>query len=343
MSFTDRPTMRINSTNDLLAFLPFVLGFHPQASLVLAGLAESGIPLAARLTLPAATDPSGPFDAALQQTVAGLTALPDVSVVLVGYGPADQVEPAVTAAARMLRRRGHPDPRIAARSRRPVLAAAPRPGHRRTATRCAVRPGQQPGHRRRRLRRPGRVARPRGVRRHPGPGHRPGPHRHGRRHRRRLHPAHRPDGRRHPADRHRSGRGAGHTARTRAATGGAHLPHPDPEQLPGRAAGRRRARRDPDRPAGTALPWEFAARQTTAAAWQIAMWTDLVRRAEPEFATVPATLLALCALQAGNGALATIAVDRALTTDPDDHFAHLLARSIDAGIDPDTVAALLAD
>jgi hypothetical protein len=93
MTFTDRPTLRINSTNDLLALLPFLLGF-PESSLVVVGPAESGIPIAARLTLPAAAEPSGPFDAVLHSAVAELATLPNASVVLVGYAPADQVEPA---------------------------------------------------------------------------------------------------------------------------------------------------------------------------------------------------------------------------------------------------------
>ena len=63
---------------------------------------------------------------------------------------------------------------------------------------------------------------------------------------------------------------------------------------------------------------DFAARRTSDEAWQIEMWTDLVRRAEPPFTAGPATMLALSALQAGNGALASIAIDRALGADPDD-------------------------
>ena len=73
------------------------------------------------------------------------------------------------------------------------------------------------------------------------------------------------------------------------------------------------------------------------------MYSDLVRRAEPPFTAPAATLLALCALQAGHGALAAMAVDRALSADPQDRFAHLLHRAIAAGIDPDTVTALLTD
>ena len=89
--------------------------------------------------------------------------------------------------------------------------------------------------------------------------------------------------------------------------------------------------------------WEFAARRTNGEAWQMTMWSDLVRRAEPQFTAPAATLLALCALQAGHGALASMAVDRALGADPQDRFAQILERAIAAGIDPDTVTALLTD
>jgi len=89
--------------------------------------------------------------------------------------------------------------------------------------------------------------------------------------------------------------------------------------------------------------WEFAARRTNREAWQIQMWSDLVRRAEPPFAAPGATLLALCALQAGRGALASMAVDRALSVDPQDRFAQVLEQAIAAGIDPDTVTALPTD
>jgi len=87
---------------------------------------------------------------------------------------------------------------------------------------------------------------------------------------------------------------------------------------------------------------DFAARHTTADPWQIEMWTDLVRRAEPDFATAPATLLALSAMQAGNGALANIAVRRALHTDPSDRLAHCWPGPSPGGIDPTTITALLA-
>lgn len=77
--------------------------------------------------------------------------------------------------------------------------------------------------------------------------------------------------------------------------------------------------------------------------WQVRMWTDLLRRAEPEFSPAPAILLAVVALQAGNGVLAQCAVNRALHADPGSRMAQLVLQLVQAGIDPHSMAALIAD
>ena len=46
------------------------------------------------------------------------------------------------------------------------------------------------------------------------------------------------------------------------------------------------------------------------------LWTDLVRRAQPGYVAAPASLLAFVAWQSGDGALANIALDRALAESP---------------------------
>jgi len=46
------------------------------------------------------------------------------------------------------------------------------------------------------------------------------------------------------------------------------------------------------------------------------LWTDLVRRAQPGYAAAPASLLALTGWQGGDGALANLAIDRALADTP---------------------------
>ena len=87
---------------------------------------------------------------------------------------------------------------------------------------------------------------------------------------------------------------------------------------------------------------DAAIRLSTGDDWQTRMWTDLVRRAEPEFTPGPAVLLALAALQAGNGILADFAVRRALHADPDNRLAQLVLQLVQTGIDPYSTAALIA-
>ncbi|HEY0718220.1 MAG TPA: DUF4192 domain-containing protein [Streptosporangiaceae bacterium] len=64
------------------------------------------------------------------------------------------------------------------------------------------------------------------------------------------------------------------------------------------------------------------------------LWTDIVRRAEPAYLPAPASLLAFTAWQSGNGALANVALDRALAVSPGYSMALLLRDTIDAGAPP---------
>ena len=64
------------------------------------------------------------------------------------------------------------------------------------------------------------------------------------------------------------------------------------------------------------------------------LWTDVLRCAALDYAPAPAALLAFTAWQAGNGVLAAIAVDRALSADPNYSMAHLLAGAIEAALPP---------
>jgi hypothetical protein len=64
------------------------------------------------------------------------------------------------------------------------------------------------------------------------------------------------------------------------------------------------------------------------------LWADLTRHAQPGCVAAPASLLAFTAWQGGNGALANVALDRALTDTPDYSMALLLRDTIDAGAPP---------
>ncbi len=64
------------------------------------------------------------------------------------------------------------------------------------------------------------------------------------------------------------------------------------------------------------------------------LWTDVTRRAQPGHVAAPAALLAFVAWQSGDGALANVALDRALADDPGYSMALLLRQVIGAGAPP---------
>jgi hypothetical protein len=64
------------------------------------------------------------------------------------------------------------------------------------------------------------------------------------------------------------------------------------------------------------------------------LWIDIVRRLPPDFVAPPAALLAFTAWQAGDGALASVAIERALDADPHYSMALLVADALHAGLPP---------
>jgi len=64
------------------------------------------------------------------------------------------------------------------------------------------------------------------------------------------------------------------------------------------------------------------------------LWIDVTRRAQPGYVAAPASLLAFVAWQAGDGALANVALDRALADEPRYSMALLLRQVISAGAPP---------
>lgn len=73
-----------------------------------------------------------------------------------------------------------------------------------------------------------------------------------------------------------------------------------------------------------------------------ALWVELVRRSPAPYAAAPATMLAVHAYLRGNGGYARIALDRALDSDPDYSFARLLEAGLDRGVPPGALRAALA-
>jgi hypothetical protein len=74
--------------------------------------------------------------------------------------------------------------------------------------------------------------------------------------------------------------------------------------------------------------------------WRIRLWTDVVRRVEPAYVPAPACLLSFAAWKAGQGALARVAVDRALAQDRQYPLAGLLDDVLGFGIGPHVVTGL---
>ena len=64
------------------------------------------------------------------------------------------------------------------------------------------------------------------------------------------------------------------------------------------------------------------------------LWTDLTRLARPGYVAAPASLLAFVAWQSGDGALANVALDRALADNPRYSMARLLRDALDSGAPP---------
>ncbi|HEU5157270.1 MAG TPA: DUF4192 domain-containing protein [Streptosporangiaceae bacterium] len=102
-SATDEPqVLRLRSPHDVIAAVPYLLGFHPADSLVAIGSERSLGGCALRLDLPADEH----LDAAAEQIAALLDANGFSHVVLVGYGGAERVGPIMAAARVALDLRG---------------------------------------------------------------------------------------------------------------------------------------------------------------------------------------------------------------------------------------------
>jgi hypothetical protein len=90
-----------------------------------------------------------------------------------------------------------------------------------------------------------------------------------------------------------------------------------------------------DRALGLALGADAAAAEQ--------LWTECTRRARSPLVAAPATLLAVSAWLRGDGAMAGVAVDRALDCDPTYRFAQLLEDGLTACLPPAAIRAVVAD
>lgn len=79
---------------------------------------------------------------------------------------------------------------------------------------------------------------------------------------------------------------------------------------------------------------DYAWERTSDAPVWLALWTDALRRVEPAYIPAPACLLAFAAWRAGDGALARVAVDRALAQEPDYSMAGLIDEMLRLALHP---------
>jgi hypothetical protein len=72
--------------------------------------------------------------------------------------------------------------------------------------------------------------------------------------------------------------------------------------------------------------------------WQLSLWRELTRRAEPSLVAPCATILGFAAWRGGNGPLAAVALERALLCDPEYSLAQLIWEAMFSGL-PGSVLA----
>ncbi|WP_067185626.1 DUF4192 domain-containing protein [Microtetraspora niveoalba] len=96
---TSISTLVLASPADILAAVPYLLGFHPRDSLVVAVFSGGVLRVTTRWDLPIEPDALDPLTALLRRE-------PVTTAVLAGYGPAALVTPAIDAASRLLREAG---------------------------------------------------------------------------------------------------------------------------------------------------------------------------------------------------------------------------------------------
>jgi hypothetical protein len=72
------------------------------------------------------------------------------------------------------------------------------------------------------------------------------------------------------------------------------------------------------------------------------LWTECTSRVPEPLDAAPATLLAVSAWLRGDGAMARIALDRALDSQPDYALAGLLSQGMDAGLGPRDLRSMVA-
>lgn len=317
------PKLSVRTIGDLLSAVPYLLGFHPTESIVVVGFDGKRLTFAVRVDLPGAdTDP--PDRDALAAHIASVLSRQDIdAVTVIGYGPDRSVAPAVASVSAALDRSGLKvldllrvadgrywsyvcdDPGCCSPDGNPydptsseIAAAATYAGQVALPDRAAL------------VR---RVAPVEGASR-------------------------------------ASMRTAADRADRRLAALVGSTPHGDRRRVL-REAGETAVReslaryRVGGRLTDDEVAWlslllvhvpvrDYAWERIGIEDWQIELWSDVVRRASPDLVAAPASLLAFAAWRTGQGALASVALERARAAVPDYSMALLLEEVLRNGIPP---------
>lgn len=327
MTSIDRPVLTVRSTADLITAVPYLLGFHPADSAVVVAMRDRRVVFAARADLPGER-PGGTAVEVADYLTAVVERQGVESVTILGYGVAGRVTPAVDALRAAFGRVGRPvadalrvtdgrywsylceNPECCPpegvpldRDASPIAAAATVAGQVALPDRAAL---------------AGRIAPVQG------------------------------------ADQEAM-RAATARARTRLADllagelpiepGGDRIIRRAGEPAVRQAVERYRVG---DRLSDDEVAWlslllthvpvrDHAWERIGCEDFHLALWTDVVRRVEPELVPAPACLLAFAAWRGGQGALASLALERALGVRPDYSMALLLEDVLRQGVPPSTL------
>ncbi|WP_213451115.1 DUF4192 domain-containing protein [Rhizomonospora bruguierae] len=93
----ERAALAVRAPADLLAAVPYLLGFHPERSLVVTGLHGSRLTFTARVDLPPAGTPTRAVRAQARHAVAVVARQRVEAALLIGYGTAEEVVPLMEA------------------------------------------------------------------------------------------------------------------------------------------------------------------------------------------------------------------------------------------------------
>ncbi|WP_238453700.1 DUF4192 domain-containing protein [Micromonospora sp. ATA51] len=103
---SDKHRLPVTSPADLIVAVPYLLGFHPTDSLVLVGLAGTRVAVASRTDLPDPAEAVDWADELMPQQLRMLGHADVTTAIVIGYGPTSRVTPVVDTVTPRLRDAG---------------------------------------------------------------------------------------------------------------------------------------------------------------------------------------------------------------------------------------------